>query len=390
MLDCEVKSSEVLLGRRLSRGDQSSYPGLAINALPATASIRVPWVAAEPPLGLGGFWLEPRLPLGQLPSGRIGYRPDQPFLETILSDEHSLELTKSSFVLFVGRELVRFYRRRPSKYKSGSRWIPGSVAVSPFKLSSVGVDPNLKGRKVGIVGTGSIGGRLAMLLGAGGVKGLVLVDPDYMDIRNLRRHVCGPKSLGQPKVEAISDLLVESGHKIDVEAIVSSLPRSDSLGIREHLASCDVLVSCADSGPAQHYVNHLARYLSLPAVIASVKLMPEALGEIVHCLPNSKGCLNCWRLRLEDDRLMMREDTHDPADYPGATVETPQGLPEYLLDQIAAVACNLVSRSRTETEPRVWLNALEKPVHGFEDLRTMEPSFSLLKPVGRCLVCGGR
>lgn len=380
---CDVIPPGSLIARRLLHGAGHSYSQLAIDKHPPSGSLRIPWIFTEPPLEEGSLSLEPRLPLGALRLSEAGHQPEQPFLKQLLED-------KSGFLLVVGQNAVQLLRRRPTALKSGPRWIPASVAVSPFHLTNVGLDPNLKGQAIGIVGAGSIGGRLAALLAAGGARRLVLIDPDYVDIRNLRRHVCGVSHLGQPKVEAIKDLLDSAGYEVDVEPIISSLPRSDSPEVREHLASCDALASCAASGPAQHYVNHLARHLSLPAVIASVKLMPQALGEIVHCLPNSPGCLNCWRLELETAGLMMREDTHDPADYPGQTAETPQGLPAYLLDQLAAVACNLLSRSGVETEPRVWLHAMERSVDGFEDLQPLEPRFGSITPMSKCLVCRGR
>jgi hypothetical protein len=382
-LHCDVIPPSCLVARRLAHGDEHSYSKLVIDTHPASDSLRIPWIFTDPPLEEGSLSLEPRLPLGALRLSTAGPQPEQPFLKQLLEDE-------SGFLLIIGQNAVRLLRRRPTAWKSGPLWIPESVAVSPFPLTNVGLDPNLKGRAIGIVGTGSIGGRLAVLLAAGGVQRLVLVDPDYVDIRNLRRHVCGVSHLGQSKVEAIKDLLDNAGYEVDVKPINSSLPRGDSQEVREHLASCDVLASCAASGPAQHYVNHLARHLALPAVIASVKLMPQALGEVVHCLPNSPGCLNCWRLELEAKGLIMREDTHDPADYPGQTAETPQGLPAYLLDQLAAVACNLVSRGSVETDPRVWLHAMERPVDGFEDLRPQEPRFGPITPMPKCLVCQGK
>lgn len=382
-LNCDVLSPDVLIARSLRRGGRHSYSDLVIDECAPVESLRMPWLLAEPPLEDGPLSLEPRLPLGRRRLSEADHPSEQPFLKNFLEDE-------SGFLLVVGQSSVRLFRRRPTALKSGPLWIPGSVAVSPYHMSDVGLDPNLKGRTIGIVGAGSIGGRLAVLLAAGGVQEITLVDPDYVDIRNLRRHVCGIKHLGQSKVEAVKDLLDSSGYDIDVKTIKSSVPRGDSLTIREQLASCDVLVSCAASGPAQHYVNHLAHHLSRPAVIASVKLMPQALGEVVHCVPDSPGCLNCWRLELETAGLMMREDTHDPADYPGPTAETPQGLPAYLLDQLAAVACNLVSRSGIETEPRVWLHAMERPVEGFEELRPQEPRFGPIEPKPKCLVCRGR
>jgi hypothetical protein len=327
--------------------------------------------------------LQPRLPLGERRLADSGRQPDQPYLTALLGDA-------SGLLLIVGTASCVLLKRRATAWKSGPLWSVGTVAVTPVTPTSVGLDPNLQGRTIAVIGVGSIGGRLAQLLAAGGASRLTLIDPDYLDLRNIRRHVCRINQIGLPKPQAVRSLLAQAGFGVAVDPIQASLPRNDSPAIRAKLASCDILVSCAASGPAQHYVNHLAHHIGRPAVIASVKLMPQSLGEIVHCLPASPGCLNCWRLELETAGLMLRENTHDPADYPGQTAETPQGLPAYLLDQLASVACNLVSRSAIETEGRVWLQALERPVDNFDDLRPQEPRFSPLSPTSKCLVCRGR
>ncbi|HEX9966349.1 MAG TPA: ThiF family adenylyltransferase [Solirubrobacterales bacterium] len=381
-LHCDLISPDVLLARNLPGNNPVSYEDFAIDTSSPNGTMRLPWLLTEPPLEDHPVPLEPRLPLGARRLATVGVQPEQPFLKTLFDDPGHL-------LLVVGTDSVRLLKRRSTAWKSGPLWYPASVAVIPVRPGNVGLDPNLKGRSVAIVGVGSIGSRVAQLLVAGGVKKLVLADPDALDFRNLRRHVCGVKYIGQPKVDALQSWFVDAGFDIEVKSLAVSVPREDSYSVRETLAACEVLVSCAASGPAQHYVNHLARHLGLPSVIASVKLMPQALGEVALCLPNVPGCLNCWRLELEATGLMMREDTHDPVDYPGPTAETPQGLPAYLLDQIASTACNLVSRTVIEKEPRVWLQAMERSVENFDDLGVQEARFDLIAPQSNCLVCSG-
>lgn len=359
---CDLAAPEVLLARGLPKGDRVTYSQLTIDATEPIAQARLPWLRSDPASDTSAL---------------------QPYVDTLLKDELGL-------LLVIADDQVRLLRRRAAPLQRTPQWLDVSVVETPIRLSDVGIDPNLKGQSVAIVGIGSIGSRVAELLAAAGIARLVLIDPDRVELRNLRRHVCSPDQIGQLKVDALRVVLERACFDVELETFAVGVPRQDAPDIREALSTCNLLICCADSGPAQHYVNHLARHTGIPAIIASVKLLPQTLGEVVLSLPEVPGCLNCWRLKLETDKLMMRADTHDPADYPGETAETPQGLPAHLLDQVVATTANYASHAHSETKPRIWLNPLERPVDGFPDLEVGEPRSQLLESISTCLVCGGK
>jgi len=69
---------------------------------------------------------------------------------------------------------------------------------------------SLIGKKISLIGAGTIGGNLARLLvqsGAGCGEDFAIYDTDVLRPGNLGRHVLGFGDLGRPKAEAMADLL---------------------------------------------------------------------------------------------------------------------------------------------------------------------------------------
>jgi len=377
----------VVLARSLSSSAGKLLPDQIYNDLvieePGAATrcdARLPFVLAEPPLEGDPLLLEPKLPLGAKRATQEGPHIEQPYLKTVLED--------NEVFLAVGAEEAQLLYAQAWPAADSRVWRRGVVTEAPPQPTNDGIDPNIQGSRVGIVGLGSIGGAVATLLSRAGVKEFVFIDPDRLERKNFRRHVCGPRHIGIPKVDAVADHLLESGFDVSATRFAQSIPRNDRPEIRQTLRNCHVLVCCADSSAAQHHVNYLAAQLSLPSVIASIKLLPEALGEVVVTKAGQRGCLNCWRLQLERRKIMMRGDANDPQDYPGPAEATPVGIPGYHLDQVAAVASDMVSRAIVETEPSVWLCPLQTKVSGFDDLEVQAAEVSAIEPDAKCLVCG--
>jgi ThiF family protein len=375
------------LARRVagSKGDslpEQIYDELVLEDQAVAEGIdeKLTFVLAEPPLDTGPIILKPEFPLGLQRAQNEGPPIEQPYLKTILEKEDQLLVVGSAT-----SELL-YAQSWPA---IGSRvWRRGTVTNTPLQPTDDGIDPNLKGIRVGIVGLGSIGGRLASLLARAGVTEFVFLDPERLERKNLRRHICDSRFVGSFKVDAVADHLTHSGFDVSTTRFALSIPRSDTPEVRRAIETCDVLVCCADSSAAQHHVNYLATQLKVPCVVASIKLLPEALGEVIVTKTGQPGCLNCWRLQLEDRGLMMRGDGNDPQDYPGPTEATPVGMPSYHLDQVATVACDMASRAMVGTEPLVWLTPLQIKVSGFEDLEVQATELSAIEPLAECLVCG--
>lgn len=111
----------------------------------------------------------------------------------------------------------------------------------------------LAGKKVGLVGCGSLGSKIATSLARSGVGAFVLVDDDIMKPGNLIRHDLDAASLGAHKVDAMEARLKAVAPNVSVSARRVSLGGQESSGttasVLDELATCDLLID-ATADPA--------------------------------------------------------------------------------------------------------------------------------------------
>src|SRR5271156_2662910 len=71
--------------------------------------------------------------------------------------------------------------------------------------------------RVLIAGCGSGGGQVALQLAMSGVRRFGLYDSDVLEPENVIRHVCGRRYLGQKKVDAVADVLLDRNPALEIE-----------------------------------------------------------------------------------------------------------------------------------------------------------------------------
>lgn len=99
-----------------------------------------------------------------------------------------------------------------------------------------------------VVGCSGIGSIVAELLARHGFGRIVLIDPDKIEIKNIGRILHSlPTDVGRPKVEVVSEAILQLTFGTIVEAIDQDL--STPLAVRA-TASCDFVFGCMDlTGP---------------------------------------------------------------------------------------------------------------------------------------------
>src|ERR1700760_149538 len=306
----------------------------------------------------------------------------QPYLEAMLQKGRD-------GLLVVGATDVAFIRRRRRHGVPGGRGPRLPMSTSPVVLSAVGESPLVAGRRFVLIGAGSLGSRAAELLAAGGAQEIVLVDPDVLERRNLRRHLCGIEHLGRPKVEAVADTLRERGFPTIVRPVKGRAQVELADEVRELITASDMALCTTDSAPPRQFVNHTAVHAGIPSLIANVQLRPEPLAEILLTMPDRGGCWNCWRAQLERDGIMQAATGHDPADYPQPEPPAPPGLPMYQLTAVAATTCDLAGIAFAEgTKSMKWLMGLDTAIDSFPELsKPRIPLFEELDRLPTCEVC---
>lgn len=103
----------------------------------------------------------------------------------------------------------------------------------------------LRETRVGIAGAGGLGSNAALMLARSGVGSLLLVDDDVVDASNLNRQQYWPRHVGQPKVDALTELLRELNPDINIDARHMRLTREN---LPDVLPACPIWVEAFD-GP---------------------------------------------------------------------------------------------------------------------------------------------
>jgi len=177
----------------------------------------------------------------------------------------------------------------------------------------------LRGRRVTIVGVGSIGSAVADTLARAGIGTLALVDYDRLDQRNLARHVLTDRDLGRRKVDALADYFNDrpDSPKIETYAI-DVLTETDVL--RPLVAASDLVVCAADGVAARRVSNHVSRRTRTPLVLVAV-IEDGAFGEVIR-VRSRTGCLFCLRLD-QDERGIMNPEPNIDLGYGTGTTHRP-------------------------------------------------------------------
>lgn len=132
----------------------------------------------------------------------------------------------------------------------------------------------LRGKKIGLVGCGSLGSKTATSLARSGVGSFVLVDDDIMKPGNLVRHDLDAASLGVHKADALEARLKAVSPHVNVSARNVVLGGQESSGttasVLDELATCDLLIDATADSQAFNFVASIARSALRPMIWAEV------------------------------------------------------------------------------------------------------------------------
>jgi hypothetical protein len=171
-------------------------------------------------------------------------------------------------------------------------------------------EPTLLGRRIALVGCGTIGGYLADLLvraGAGSNGGeLRLIDPDHITAANLGRHRLGLPFLESNKAEAMATQLAKDFPGIKLRAL--------PVDIREaHLGSAELIIDATgDEGIAMWMARHFGRPEQFVPILHT---WIEGAGVSVRTLLRDKpeaGCYVCFRSGVRDTGPFGLSSLDDP------------------------------------------------------------------------------
>ena len=146
----------------------------------------------------------------------------------------------------------------------------GNRTPSSFR----GLHAKLEGKKVGILGAGSLGSKIAVTLARSGVRSFVTVDDDILKPGNLVRHELDARALGAHKVDGLEERVKAVSPKADVKvrrALLGGQESSASTSsVLDDLASCDLVVEATADPQAFNFAAAAARSANKPMLWTEV------------------------------------------------------------------------------------------------------------------------
>lgn len=141
-------------------------------------------------------------------------------------------------------------------------WYYSSTGDSFRECALIGLSPSegqrapaehvgLPEKKIGIVGLGSVGSKVAVSLARSGVRKFVLIDDDILLPENICRNELDWASVGVHKPEAVKEALLMVAPGIDVKVLLTRIGGQESAlyasTALDALATCDVVIDATAS-----------------------------------------------------------------------------------------------------------------------------------------------
>jgi molybdopterin/thiamine biosynthesis adenylyltransferase len=255
--------------------------------------------------------------------------------------------------------------------------------------------------RVLIAGCGSGGSQVALQLAMAGISNFDLFDNDVLGIENVIRHACGRRYIGQYKVDALEDVLLDRNPAIHVERHKEDLLNYAELP--DHVQSSTVVVLATDNDATRYRISQLCVEAKKPFVVG--KVFTRGIGgEVFAYRPGESGCLACLESVLERSQFRegVREidlvsdeerqklygmEISEIKDSPGLNVDIGFITCFHTRFVLDAIARTLPERPMhlppIDSHYVVWGN---RPVHPFT--KHFQIQRIMLTPQEECLICG--
>ena len=253
----------------------------------------------------------------------------------------------------------------------------------------------LADKRVAVIGLGSGGGFVALTLAMSGVGHFVLIDDDRLKETNIVRHVADRRYLGQPKVDAVADLIRHRNPNAEITTVIGRIEDH-----KDALDGVDLIIAGVDGENPKYVINQVALEKLIPAVYAGVYERGEG-GDVVHIQPYDGPCYACWAAELRDELASVKNFGDRELDYgmigESGTLEAEPALWMHVV-RVASVQADLALNELLRDSAIhkdmpgntvILANVALEILNGDVSL----PQTALWATVERdpdCLVCGGR
>ena len=152
-----------------------------------------------------------------------------------------------------------------------------------------------------IAGCGSVGSLVAMELARSGVGSFMLVDNDILEYHNICRHQCGVKDVGRYKADALEEKILNINPNARIVKQNTILERVKKEDFDSFCTKDTVIIGCGDNRESDLYANNNVSFVyDIPFV--SIGFWERAFaGEIFYSIPGSTACYNCQFENFKED-----------------------------------------------------------------------------------------
>ncbi|RFA34739.1 hypothetical protein CAI16_10150 [Virgibacillus dokdonensis] len=160
--------------------------------------------------------------------------------------------------------------------------------------------------RVGIIGVGGVGSRVAHELAAMGIPSLILIDHDNVSTHNLTHQSLYPKNaVGELKVNVLKNILHHRYGTL-IETVHDPINQEISANILEKLKTCSVVILCADEPSVDTLADWITPYLTKNNIahIVGGGYHGHSTSTGTTVIPGVTGCWKCY------DSLVERKDMH--------------------------------------------------------------------------------
>lgn len=164
----------------------------------------------------------------------------------------------------------------------------------------------LKDKKIAIVGVGGIGSNCAILASSAGIKNLILIDADEIELSNLTRTTLFSESdLGSKKVLAAKKRINDFRKGVRIRTCLKPFQIDHLDFYLNLLKGVDALILSADRAEVHQMALTISQKLGIPYVNSGYAESNGVVGPLV--IPGKTSCYNCERLFREGNPIALSE-----------------------------------------------------------------------------------
>lgn len=201
------------------------------------------------------------------------------------------------------------FRQRPpddvilARYNAATTTGARAVRFDPSWVHGRDQNPEsnmLRGKRVTLIGAGSVGSGVADLLVKAGVGAVTFIDPEALASANSSRHVLGAPGVGANKAVAVGQSLAKRFPHLTMTAVAKSFGEEEQ--IIAALRAANLIVCLCGSWPAESLLDAVwSDDAAMPPIVYGWTEPHAAAGHALS-LRHGAGCLRC----VVDDMGKMR------------------------------------------------------------------------------------